>query len=197
MWPSFVSQSEFVVVVGPQRSGTHLVSDCLAYDLGWHVLYETAFDLDDLDLMLRLVKPRTVVQAPFLLSHVNDLRDTTNCAVVVVRRNEHDIVRSQAKFHVPMSTGNFGVPMWTLTQKQDIGYGNDCRSLPACQYEWLSNQPQDRMTWVAYEDMKSHVLWRHERCNLFGSYSEAVENNFHKYLSGLGFTDLEIKSLSV
>lgn len=197
MWPAFLSESDFVLVTGPQRSGTHLVADCLAHDLSWNVLYESAFDLDNVELMLRLVQPQTVVQAPFLLSHVNTLREQTGCSVLVVERDEQEILRSQAKFDVPMSTGQYGVPTWKVTQKRDIGYGDDPRSLPVCQYEWLRRQPQDRMAWVSYDDMKAHVLWRDERSNLFGSYADDVEQKFREHLAGLGFTELEIQALSV
>lgn len=85
-----------ILVTGCQRAGTHFVANVIAGWVGVNPTYETEFGTDDEELF-DLVLAREgvkVIQCPAMM-HVISMYDTPDKAIIYVRRNVSDVLKSQ------------------------------------------------------------------------------------------------------
>lgn len=141
-----------VLVTGPQRSGTTVMSKMIAQDLGWFLLDEADYK-QNVDKWRGIVtkSSKVVVQCPGMLHLCTDL--PADVAIIVMKRPVSDIHASQRRIN------------WDLASERTEAekYGADLDPATA-KYQWLDKQSFDYMLHeYGSEYMRQHPLWRDER----------------------------------
>lgn len=148
-----------VLVTGPHRSGTTICAEMIAHDAGHAVYREESFGPDNVDAWLALIR-RTcwaVIQCPSMCGHLSKVYGL-NVAVVLMRRDMVDILRSQAKINF-----RAGGPLESRYIGELANYGIDKlgRNLAEVKYEaWEQQRARLRHPFeVSYESLAAHPLW--------------------------------------
>jgi len=91
-----VKNFDRIVVTGPQRSGTTIISKCFAKDLGYRFINEADFGTYDFDGAYETLKSheKIVVQCPALSHYCHYFSNIESCCVIWVKRDINEILDS-------------------------------------------------------------------------------------------------------
>ncbi len=85
-----------ILVTGPQRSGTHIVSKMLANDFGLQYVDESRVNAGRwAGMRMALSNPRVSVQCPAFSSEIHHVKSAPSRCVVWVYRNRQEVLDSQ------------------------------------------------------------------------------------------------------
>ena len=155
----YLSSYRIVLVSGPHRSGTTIITRMIAHDTGARYCTEEAFGHDNRDGWLELIADpeRKVIQCPSMCAHLEEPGQADDVAAVMVWRTFDDILASQA------------VIGWTPEgqyadryQAELALYGSLKQPLARVKYsEWEDGQSQNitHPFDVHYESLTEHPLW--------------------------------------
>jgi hypothetical protein len=146
-----------ILVTGPQRSGTTICGQMIAYDIGCRYVDEMRFGVRSLKQIRRLLADQVqmVIQCPALCRWAHELaeKDPENVAVVLMRRRVRDIIASQERIN------------WTRRfEPAELSvYGiHDGGCISVVKYTFWETVQQGRIKHafeVPYESLKGHPLW--------------------------------------
>lgn len=164
----------FILVTGPQRSGTRVCAKMIAYDLPTHwYVDETQIHIDSLYALEILLQQahgdNYVVQCPALCRYIHYFGGRDDCLIALVRRGLVPIVESQARvgwMWDPLERMRYqGVqhayagpptpPVSQLYEPPDL-------SIAEVKYRFFATAQKPRIKhWVevAYESLSNHPLW--------------------------------------
>jgi len=151
-----ILSSDRVVVVGPQRSGTHLVAQALAVDGERLLVEENDFGINSLSRFVGYLShgEKMVFQAPGLF-HLCEMLDFDSMCVVVVVRPTCEIVES-SKRHRKNATGCMVRYFVTVdTERQDESVELQYRAWTVYQVPYM----KCASFVVNYHSMAEHRLW--------------------------------------
>jgi hypothetical protein len=153
-----------VVVTGPQRGGTRICAKMIAKDTGFRYVDEDEFKFDFVRKFFEILKEeRIVIQCPTMSSLVWAM-DEEGTAIVFMRRNLRDILKSQDRVtfpdgqnwtqkFAPYEMMKYGVPSGVSADVKLRAWETQKRFLKKA-------RPFD----VVYGSLKEHPLWsdKHE-----------------------------------
>lgn len=137
-----------IVVTGPQRSGTTICAQMIAYDTGFQFIDETVYGVDDeLSFRRLLGRKRIVIQAPALLKTICDYPPAAT--VVLMRRPIEEIHASEERIGwnynwLPVELGRFGL---TEGDVAEVKYAY-----------WDKHHPLNHIE-VQYHRLEGHPFW--------------------------------------
>lgn len=140
-----------VIVTGSQRSGTTISSKILAKELGYELIDENFFEIDNLFLFFKLLseKEKFVIQSP-ALSHLCH-KFPSDIFIVFMMRDFVDIEKSASRINWALDgyeSGKFFIEnekSWEVKRR--------------IWYKWQKPNLIDRCAELEYENMRSHPLW--------------------------------------
>jgi hypothetical protein len=140
-----------IFVTGPQRSGTRICARMIARETGHDYIDETDFHFDSLYLLFSLLekKERVVVQCPCLCRHIHLFSDE-HAAVILMRRNLRDILRSQKRIR------------WTWEWLERDRYGRTEGDISGIKYEYWEKHQKKKIKHsyeIEYGSLARHPLW--------------------------------------
>lgn len=144
-----------VVVTGPQRSGTTICSHMIANDTGMTLVEEGAYQVHIEDRFMFFVdRPnRCVIHAPAMMHLIPKYGWINNLAVVVMMRDEVDIIASQKRIgwvHEHKALAPYGLKVgdgWTQSGIKYHLWDSQYRILTVNSFE------------VQYESLANHFMW--------------------------------------
>lgn len=196
-----------IIVSGPQRSGTTIATEIIAYDLGLTAIREdfldqlgTRINSDHLQLWLDTIQNRHhfTLQCPKMSHYLHHLAKQKDVAVIFMARDLSDIISSQTRISQQSAPGwqQLKEPEYKsyykeLVHAEDIDFRPDWNQ-PAAQikYEfWHQFQkPQLQHPYdLDYDSLKHHPLWvnqsqrgqfHHRQTTLTGQHIQQQEINF-------------------
>jgi hypothetical protein len=143
----------YVLVTGPQRSGTRIASAILGHELGYEVVDETEIDTVDLGRLFALYQQRTnfVIQAPALSAYCHLVPG----AVVFMRRPLEEIHESELRV---------GWPEKQALAEQVRYFRTDMPPAELKYWAWDNFQKQyyKKLRWfeLDYAAMAGHPFWK-------------------------------------
>lgn len=125
------------MVTGPQRAGTRICAQMIAFDTGYRFVDELDFKVNHFPKFINMFScENVVVQAPGLSHRAVSVSKFKNSLIVFMRRDVKDIVASQKRISwigKEVEYGNYGLPathpievsqvkynFWDNFQKRDI-----------------------------------------------------------------------------
>ncbi len=98
----YLDKYRIVLVTGPQRSGTTIATKMIAHDTKHTALLEEGFGITDVNRWRATIHRRAnlVIQCPTMCRHVH-FEMAEDVAVVMMRRNVHDIIASEQRIKWP------------------------------------------------------------------------------------------------
>ena len=145
-----------ILVTGPQRSGTTICGQMIAYDIGCRYVDEMRFSVRHRERIERfMAEPgQMAIQCPALCRWVHELAaaDPEHVAVVLMRRKIADIIASQERIN------------WTrrFEPGELAAYGVTDGCIAAVKYDFWDTVQRGRIRHafeVRYESLKGHPLW--------------------------------------
>lgn len=141
-----------ILVSGPQRSGTTIMSKMLAHDLNWDVYDEDDYGVENVDAWRELVETGNmlVIQCPAMLHLCDDLPE--DVALIVMTRPIEDIHASEKRIG------------WESHEAAEAAKYGRSRNPAQAKYDWLYENEVDFIPHEYGSDyMREHPLWRDNR----------------------------------
>jgi hypothetical protein len=147
----WLSKFDRVFVTGPQRSGTRICAKMIAHDTGYEFIDETQINMDGFYNFSTLLETnkKYVLQCPTLCRYIHFFDQEDN-AIVLMRRNVNDIIRSQKRIK------------WSKEWLELIRYDRSEGIISEIKYDfWEKNQKNQikNSFEVEYGSLKTHPLW--------------------------------------
>jgi hypothetical protein len=147
----WLSKFDKIFVTGPQRSGTRICAKMIAHDTRYEFIDETQINMDGFYNFSSLLETnkKYVLQCPTLCRHIHFFSSEDN-AIVLMRRNVKDIVKSQKRIK------------WSKEWLELIRYDHKAGIISEIKYDfWKKNQRKKTKNAfeVQYESLKKHPLW--------------------------------------
>lgn len=147
----YLAKFETILVTGPQRAGTRICAQMIAYDTGHDYVDEEDINMDSLYQLCNFMQERRrmVVQCPTLCRYVHLFSGDT-IAVVLMRRSVADIIASQKRIK------------WSWEWLELGRYDRRDGVIAEIKYQfWDTNQRQQikHAFEVDYESLALHPLW--------------------------------------
>ncbi len=142
-----------IVVTGPQRSGTRIISKMIAYDIGYKFVDERDIGNDRMDLLEKYLRiGKVVVQCPAMMNRITELR-FPNILIAVVQRQIKDIVASEKRI------GWDGV----LKEKELKKYGYTSGVISSIKYKYFNDVQKAILTKqsMAYTEIRYDIIKDH------------------------------------
>jgi hypothetical protein len=140
-----------IIVTGPHRAGTRICAKMIAHDTGYEYVDESDIYFDCLHALCRLLgnTKRYVIQCPALCRYVHTL-STDDLSVVMMRRDEEDIIASQKRLN-------------QFAEKSELArYDHSSGVLARIKYQFWEQEQRDRIKHafeIEYESLATHPLW--------------------------------------
>lgn len=153
----YLSGYRVILTSGPHRAGTTICAKIIAHDTGLRFCPEETFGHDNVEAWWALVKSAqgAVIQCPTMCYCLDEFREADDVAVVMVRRNMADVLRSQRLVgwsldgfyherykrelrHYTYDDGELAVAKY---QRWDAWQRNAMRHVYDVQYEFLCDHP--------------------------------------------------------
>jgi len=146
-----------VIVSGPQRSGTRIVSKAICYDTNKEYIDEQDIAFFDIRLLQwYLMKENVVIQCPAICHKLHEIA-VESTLVVIVKRPINDIVNSEIRVGWPEVS----------RQTELAKYGYSAGIISKIKYDYWDNYQKSRMqmafTEFKYNDIVGHPLYIAER----------------------------------
>lgn len=157
-----------IIVTGPQRAGTTIAMEIIAHELSYEGLREEVIDVDNLSLLAGVLRcERFVLQAPGLCPVVHLLRDK-DIAVVIVKRDVSEIIKSQERI-------NWGINEIHERKKYFISALEPISEIKYRNWEMFQKEfLKERWFELQYDSMRTHPLFIEQREN-FHSRQTTIE----------------------
>lgn len=103
-----------IIVVAPERSGTHICCKILSRDLKLLYIDERDYNISDARIMFKLIKKRNnfVMQSPYGMFQLYKLIAIKDLGILFIDRNNDEIYRSMKRIN------------WTYTNRHMIDFNN-------------------------------------------------------------------------
>jgi hypothetical protein len=147
----FLNKFKYILVTGPQRSGTRIAAKIIAHDVGHRYVDETEIHTDSLYTLVWLLSgdERVVVQCPALSRYVHFFGDRDDVLIVWMVRARWDIKASQERIG------------WEWELLEQFRYDTTRPIAQAKHRYWAFTQRPVIKHWyeVHYEKLSDHPLW--------------------------------------
>jgi hypothetical protein len=165
----WLAKFDRIFVTGPQRSGTRICAQMIAYDTDHEYIDERDFCMDSLYMLCSLLenKHRLVIQCPVLCRYVHAL-DASDAAIVLMRRDVQDIIVSQTRIRWGWE--------WLELARYDCSDG----TIAEVKYRFWEEYQKKRIKHafeIDYESLKEHPLWVSNHLRLEFSPAQTVHQN--------------------
>lgn len=143
----------FVLITGPQRSGTRIAARIIAHDLPHRYVDETEIHTDSLYALATLLAQTegVIVQCPALCRDIHFFGDRDDVLIVMMMRDLLDIRASQDRVG------------WTGSWEplEQFRYRVETNIADAKYHYWQESQRSRIKNWLElrYEDLSGHSLW--------------------------------------
>lgn len=160
----FLESYPRVVVVGPVRSGTHIMAQAIAHDLDYRYVDETKFKSMNVARFLALLEQhRVVIQAPRMSEHLGTRwRPTEEVGVVYAYRPPADVRKSWDRVSKIHGWPNGPCPNVEIVQERlQVHFVNShFYVFPYASLEkhplWVPKEQRENFTWnQTYVDMSN------------------------------------------
>lgn len=143
---------DFILVTGPQRSGTRIAARCIAADTGHGYIDEVAFQTHDQLLFDDLISERfrVVIHCPAMCHRIHAYGTRDNVLVIMMIRELYEIEASQRRIS------------WAGEQGELAKYRRYTGPIAMVKYAyWLAHQRHRIKHWkeIDYLDLSKHRLW--------------------------------------
>jgi hypothetical protein len=166
----WLSKFDRIFVTGPQRSGTRICAKMIAHDTGYDFIDETQINMDGFYNFSTLLETnkKYVLQCPTLCRYIHFFAQEDN-AIVLMRRNIKDIVKSQKRIK------------WSKEWLELIRYDRNEGIISEIKYDfWEKNQKEriKNLFEIEYGSLKTHPLWiaKKERENFLPMQIEKINH---------------------
>jgi hypothetical protein len=140
-----------ILVTGPQRSGTRILTKMISYDLGYGYIDEVVIGMLSFQQIAIFLKSceRVVVQCPVLCRYIHSFSDDS-IAMVMSYRKIFDIIKSQERIS------------WGGEKEELEKYGLNSGIISEVKYYCWEKYQKDKIRHsydIKYEELSNHPLW--------------------------------------
>lgn len=160
----YLSQFPKIMVSGPQRSGTRLMSRHLSESLGIGLIYEEHYNFIDESLFFKCAnfKEDAVIQAPGMSHLMHVLGEYDHVAVILMRRDLSEIYKSEDKIGWRTYREGINPRSQYILYRNLVEYYRPGSTTADMKYQVFDNFQKDKilnLLEVPFEYLKSTDLW--------------------------------------
>jgi len=147
----WLSEFDFILVTGPQRSGTRICAKMISYDTGHEYVDEDDIGMDSIYRLCGLMETNRpiVVQCPVLCRYIHFLSEG-NVAIIMMRRKVEDIIASQKRIN------------WSWEWLELARYDRMEGVIAEIKYQFWDQYQKERIKHayeIEFESLVTHPLW--------------------------------------
>lgn len=144
-----------ILVTGPQRAGTRICAQAIAYDTSYEYIDEEDLQMDSLYSLfaVNMMKEKFVAQCPTFCRYIHFF-SADDTAIILMKRNIQDIISSQKRIN------------WGYEKLELARYDQTEGDIAEIKYKYWRETQKNKITnafEIDYESLSVHPLWINEQ----------------------------------